>query len=268
MKASRSPPPGSPQGCSRACSAPSKQRPGSGASKMTLLGECPCQRGPRTCPIPPPRGRVSVHCLGIAHTVPKLGFGLVFLWLEGTPGPRRRPHSHFVSLPHLHRRHIFHLLPDFFPSTSFLLLFDLPCKSRSPSCLKVFHGPAPVHRKHVAPGPSPGLHFRLCHVGAWGNPQHILLKPPLFTGKREDGEKPCRWACWSLRDPGHGQPTSCILPDRTWNMLCTWLSPGERGPIALCAGFRGPVPGAATRRSWRAGCHAGMVTGPQEASPD
>lgn len=53
MKASRSPPPGSPQGCSRACSAPSKQRPGSGASKMTLLGECPCQRGPRTCPIPP-----------------------------------------------------------------------------------------------------------------------------------------------------------------------------------------------------------------------
>lgn len=72
MKASRSPPPGSPQGCSRACSAPSKQRPGSGASKMTLLGECPCRRGPRTCPIPRPPGGFQYIAWALRTPFPSL----------------------------------------------------------------------------------------------------------------------------------------------------------------------------------------------------
>lgn len=107
----------------------------------------------------------------------------------------------------------------------------------------------------MAPGPSPGLHFRLCHVGAWGNRQHILLKPPLFTGKREDGEKPCRWACWSLGTQGMASPPPAFFLTELGTCSARGCLLGNEGPLLCVLGF-----GALSRELPHAGAGVRGVT--------
>lgn len=222
----------------------------------------PDGEGPGPAP-PPCPGRASAHCLGIAHPVPKLGFCLVIFKPEGTPGQGAGPDPEIPTISHLC---LVCIAGMFF--TYCLIFFFSHLISAAFQISPENPAPPPVSRPFTAlphectrsiwlPAP---LLASVCVSATWevGGTPSTSCSSPLFIGKREDGEKPCRWPCQSLRDPGHSQPSFCILPlllltvnlEQALHPAVSW---GMRALSSVCW-FLGPVLGAAAPRSWRVGC--------------